>query len=395
MNLRKTAIPLSIALAMPVAFTGATQNLLVIVLPIITTLTELKISQLSPVMGIAALAFLVGGYIWPRKAIPGYRHDFLKRLLIAATASQIFFVIALYAGTRDMLSAIFLLIALFVTRFMYGLAGSGVYPIVQAWLINEHSEPGHNRHRALTHLSATVSAARIVVPLLAASLALYRPEAVLALLIVLPLAALLLLPREHIKYPPALSPAPPASRWPEATVAIPTALIHMSLGLTEFIIGPYLSVEWEITLDSTLTYTALLLAGTAVCMILTQFASLRFRPKPELILIWSPVGMACGATVAAIYPAALPAGLVLVAVSLALLLPASAAGAAAGRHQHDQASASADLYTARILGHLLGITAAGPLFEIATNLPLFAAAAIALMAIPAAAKLRQALVTHL
>jgi hypothetical protein len=168
----------------------------------------------------------------------------------------------------------------------------------------------------------------------------------------------------------------------------------MSLGLAEFIIGPYLAAEWGIALDRTPTYTALLLAGIAICMVVTQLASLRHHPDPSSLLMWAPAGMALGSALAATYPPALPLGLALVAVALALLLPASAAGTAASRSVHAQAQAGADLYTARIFGHLLGVTAAGPLFELAPRLPLATAAAIALIAIPASAGLRRALAAN-
>ncbi len=390
MNHKKVSPVSSIKLALPVAIIGTTQSLLVIALPIIVGLTELKIGQLSPILGLSALAYLVGGYLWPKQAVPGHRRQLLKRLLVAATVSQILFVAALFAGTQEILGTIALMGALFVTRFAYGLTVSGVYPTVQAWLVIEHAESKHTRHLALTQMSATISAARILIPLITAGLIIYQPEMVLVLLIGLPIAALLLLPREH----PRLvnrSPTTTVNRWPEMTIVIPTILVHMSLGLTEFIIGPYLIVEWGITFDNTMIYTALLLATIAACMMLTQLVSLRYRPNPGFLLIWSPIGIALGTTLAAIYPAALPAGLILVAISLALLLPASAAGTAAGRSPDAQTQASADLYTARILGHLLGVTVAGPLFEITSHLPLFIAAALALIAIPTSAGLRRAL----
>ncbi|SEM76543.1 MFS transporter [Nitrosomonas marina] len=391
---KKTGIDPSVKFAFPVAITGATQSLLVITLPIITALTGLKIGLISPVLGLAALAFLVGGYYWPRRAVPGRRRRLLKQLLIAATASQILFVFILYAGTVEIFGAITLASLLFITRFCYGLTVSGIYPIVQVWMVNECVNSERSRHRILTYLSATVSIVRIVVPLLAACLAIFQPVTVLLLLIGLPLLALLVLPEEITRYKnnTEISLTRSAARWPETAIAIPTLLIHMSLGLSEFIIGPYLAFEWNISLNSTLTYTALLLAVIAVCMALVQLTSLHFRPRPELILAWSPAGMACGAALAAIYPTTLPVGLILIAVSFALLLPASAAGAVINRDTRVQAHASSDLYIARILGHLLGVAFAGPLFEIAPGLPLFVAAAIALMAIPAGAELRNALI---
>ncbi len=393
MNHQKTSSVSSIALALPVAIIGTTQSLLVIALPIIVVLTELKIGQLSPILGLSALAYLVGGYFWPKRAVPGYRRQLLKRLLIAPTISQIFFVAILFVSTPEILGTIVLMSTLFATRFTYGLTVSGVYPTVQAWLVIEHAESTHARHLALTHMSATISAGRILIPLITAGLVIYQPEMVLGLLIGLPIAALLLLPREQaprVNKPPVTT----INRWPEMAIAIPTILVHMSLGLTEFIIGPYLIVEWGITLDDTMIYTALLLASIAACMMLTQLVSLRYRPNPGFLLIWSPVGIALGTTLAATYPAALPVGLILLAISLALLLPASAAGTAAGRSPDAQTQASADLYTARILGHLLGVTIAGPLFEITSHLPLFTASALALTAIPTSAGLRRALATN-
>ncbi|GJL75157.1 MFS transporter [Nitrosomonas sp.] len=380
-------------LALPAAITGTTQSLLVIALPAIIALTELNIGQLSPVLGLSALAFLLGGYVWPRRVVPGHRRQLLQRLLVVATISQILFVAVLFIGTHEMFNAFILLGALFVTRFIYGFTVSGVYPTIQAWLVSEYTESERIRHRALICMSATISAVRILIPLIAAGLIMYQSNMVLALLVGVPLAALLLLPRERAQ-PPNRSFAASVSRWPEIAITLPVVLVHMSLGLAEFIIGPYFSVEWGITLDDTLVYTALLLAGIAACMMLTQLASLRYHLQPGLLLIWSPAGMALGALIAAIYPSTLPVGLMLIAISIALLLPASAAGAVAGRSPQAQTHASADLYTARILGHLLGVTIAGPLFEIAANLPLFTAAALALIAIPAGTKLRRALTAY-
>lgn len=387
-----TAAPVSpLALALPVACTGAVQSLLVIALPIILILTGLKVGQLSPVLGLSALAFLAGGYIWPRRAVPGYRRRLLGRLLLAATASQVLFIAALFAGAQGLIGAAALMGTLFVARLAYGFTASGVFPMAQAWLVSEH--PAHTRHAALTRMSATVSAGRVLVPLMTAGLVMYWPGMALALLVVLPLAARLLLPREHAPQAGVMPPVP-EKRWPEAAIALPAALTHMSLGLAEFIIGPYLAAEWDIALDRAPIYTALLLAGIAACMVITQLASLRRHADPGSLLLWAPAGMALGAALAVAYPPALPVGLALIAVALALLLPAAAAGTAAGRGTHSQAQAGADLYTARILGHLLGVTAAGPLFELTPRLPLAAAAALALIAIPAGAGLRRALAAN-
>ncbi|MGR6035817.1 MAG: MFS transporter [Candidatus Nitrosoglobus sp.] len=391
MNQHNTALVSPIAIALPVACTGATQSLLVIALPIILTLTELKVGQLSPALGLAALSFLIGGYIWPRWGIPGYRRLLLGRLLLAATVSQLLFITALFAGAQGLIGAAVLIGTLFIARLAYGLTASGVFPTAQAWLVSEY--PAHARHAALTRMSATINAGRVLVPLMAAGLVVRWPGMALFLLVALPLAAQLLLPCEHASQA-SISPIVPARRWPEITIALPAALTHMSLGLAEFIIGPYLAAEWSIALDRTPAYTALLLAGFAACMVVTQLASLRHHFDPSSLLIWAPAGMALGATLAAIYPPTLPAGLALVAIALALLLPASAAGTAAGRSVHAQAQAGADLYTARILGHLLGVTAAGPLFELAPRLPLATAAALALIAIPAGTGLRRALAAN-
>jgi MFS family permease len=311
--------------------------------------------------------------------------------LLAAAVSQALFITALFAGAQELIGAMTLIGTLFITRLAYGLTASGVFPTTQAWLVSEY--PAHARHAALTRMSATVNAGRVLIPLMTAALVIRWPGMSLALLVALPLAAWLLLPCEHAPQADTSSIAL-AGRWPEATIALPAALTHMSLGLAEFVIGPYLAVEWGIALDRTPTYTALLLAGIATCMVVTQLASLRHHLDPHPLLMWAPAGMALGSALAATYPPALPLGLALVAIALALLLPASAAGTAAGRSVNAQAQAGADLYTARILGHLLGVTAAGPLFELAPRLPLATAAAIALIAIPASAGLRRALAAN-
>ncbi|MDN5870516.1 MAG: MFS transporter [Nitrococcus sp.] len=384
-----TASP--IALALPAACVGATQSLLVIALPLLLALTGLEVWQLSPLLGLAALGFLVGGYAWPRRAVPGQRRRLLARLLCAATISQALFVAIVFAGAHGLFGAAALTIALFAARFAYALTASGVFPTVQAWLTSEY--PAHSRHAALTRMSAAVNTGRVLVPLATAALAILWPETPLALLVALPLAACLLLPREHAAEPGMPIPIQ-NQRLPETAVVLPAALAHMSLALAEFIIGPYLSAEWGIAIERAPAYTALLLAGAAACMVTTQLVSLYKRPNPGSLLTWAPAGMALGAAIAATYPPALPVGLALVAIALALLLPALVTGAAAGRNPRGQAPASADLYVARILGHLLGVVAAGPLFELTPRLPLATAAALALVVIPSGAGLRRALATN-
>ena len=384
-----TTMPASpIALALPAACTGATQSLMIIALPTILALSELQVGQLTPVLGLAALGYLVGGYTWPRRAARGGRRRLLGRLLFAATVSQTLFVAALLAGAHGLLGTAALATALFAARLAYALTASGIFPTVQAWLLSEHPAPA--RHAALTRMSAAVNTGRVLVPLVTAALAMLWPGSALGLLVVLPLAAQLLLPHEQARLPAVPLPAP-MRRLPEAAVVVPAALAHMSLGLAEFIIGPYLTAEWGIPLDRSPAYTALLLAGLAACMVTTQLASLRLRPEPGTLLTGAPLGMALGASLAVAWPPALPVGLAVMAVAFALLVPALAAGAAAGRDMHTQASASADLYTARILGHLLGVTAAGPFFELAPRLPLGAAAAIALIVVPSGIALRRTL----
>lgn len=388
---QRTTMPASpLALALPAACVGATQSLLIIALPILLALTGLEVGQLSPILGLAALGFLVGGYTWPRRVVPGQRRRLLGRLLFAATVSQALFVAILFAGAQGLLGAAAMATTLFAARFAYSLTASGVFPTVQAWLMSEY--PAHIRHAALTRMSAAVNTGRVLVPLGTAGLTMLWPETALALLVALPLAAWLLLPREHAAEPDIAAPVP-GRRLPEAAVVLPAALVHMSLGLAEFIIGPYLTAEWGIAIDRAPAYTALLLAGVAACMVATQLASLRQRPDPGSLLIWAPAGMALGAAIAAAYPPTLPIGLALMAIALALLLPALVTAAAAGRDTRAQAPASADLYVARILGHLLGVAAAGPLFEVTPHLPLAAAAGLALLVIPGGAGLRRALAT--
>ena len=379
-----------IALALPAACTGATQSLLIIALPLILALSGLEVGQLTPLLGLAAVGYLVGGYTWPRRAAQGRRRRLLTRLLFSATLSQALFVAALLAGIHGALGAAALATALFGTRLAYALTASGVFPTMQAWLLTEH--PAQARHAALTAMSATVNTARVLIPLVTAGLAMFWPASVLVLLVALPLAAQLLLPHEHeCAEMAAVARGGRMRHLPETSVVVPTALAHMSLGLAEFIIGPYLTAEWGISLERAPAYTALLLAAAAACMVASQIASLRLRPEPAALLIWAPLGMALGASFAVYWPAALPLGLALIAIAFALLVPALAAGATAGRRPDTQASTSADLYIARILGHLLGVTAAGPLFELAPRLPLGAAAALALMVVPSGTVLRRTL----
>ncbi|WP_435106262.1 MFS transporter [Arhodomonas sp. AD133] len=378
-----------IALAMPVACAAGVQSLLVISLPAILTLTGLSVGTLSPVLGVAALGYLVGGYFWPRRVSAGGRRQLLQRLLAAAFLSKALFVGTLLAASAGWLSGVAVVVAVFTTRLGYALTVSGVFPTIQAWLAGDYEAA--DRHGAFTRLSAAVNGVRLFIPLLAAALVLRWPEAALALLMALPLTALLVLPRERMAAPAPSASHHPLRRLPEPGVALPAILTNMSLGMAEFVIAPFLASAWGIGIDSTPVYTALLLTSSATCMVVTQLITLRHQPDPRALLVWGPMAMAVGGGISAIFPPALPLGLVLVAAALALVAPATSTAAVAGRDNTDHARAGSDLYTARILGHLLGVTMAGPLFELAPRLPLAAAALVALAAIPASAGLRRAL----
>lgn len=371
-------------MGLPVAFISATQSLLVIALPLLLVLTGLKISQFSLLLGCSALAFLAGSYYWPRKVTAGYRDRLLKRLLLVAILSQILFVASMYFNISEWLGVMVLASVIFVTRFCYGLTASGVYPIMQAWLVSEYLPA--TRHAVLLKFSVVINSCRILIPLLAAGLMVFSPEIILVLLVGLPLAAWLCLPRDNPKSVDII-PVRPVNFWPQLHIIIPNVLMHTSLGLTEFIIGPYLVAEWQLPADSAAICTALLLACIAICMVLAQIASLYFAFNPARLLIFAPVGVALGALLIVMVPFAFPAGLIIMAVMTALALPALATAVAAGQ-SHQQGQASADLHSARILGHLLGVSVAGPLFEVSTNLPLIVAAAAALIVIPAIAYLR-------
>ena len=177
-------------LALCAGLLGIGQNGLLVMLPQLVTLTGLSLSVWAGLLMFGSMLFLPTSPWWGRQS---ERHG-CKVVMLASLsgylASFVVMALVVWAMASGMMSAVWGLAGLILSRTLYGLTVSGLVPAAQTWAIQRAGLD--KRMAALATISSGLSCGRLLGPPLAAMMLSVNPVAPLWLMAIAPFIALVL-----------------------------------------------------------------------------------------------------------------------------------------------------------------------------------------------------------
>lgn len=309
-------------LALVVAIQGATQVILLALIPVISARCNIGIATIGSLVAIGTLCLMLAGPLWGLVSDRYGRKPVVLAGLAGTFLAQTLFVgllLGLADGRREVTDT---LILLGVSRALYGLSAAGIYPACQAWAV-ELSD-GNPGLASLAQLSAAANLGRGLGPLLVLSGLAAGGLWSLGWLLLLPLLAMLvvtLIPtvcrRESQE-----TQAPWLNR-PLWTLFATALLATLTTGQLQLALGPVLMDFYRLNPVRASSTAALLLAGLAVWGFLLQWGLVRKLRAPQLALTAGAVLLMAGAVVlnGTLGSVGALAGLLLFVAGVALLTP--------------------------------------------------------------------------
>ncbi|WP_226643116.1 MFS transporter [Microbulbifer variabilis] len=309
---------------MVVASQGAAQVVLLTQIPLIVERCGLSLASIGGLVALGTFCLMIAGPLWGEMGDRIGRKPVLLAGLIGALLAQCLFVALLVAMSQGYLEESNALIALAISRIIYGLNAAAIYPCCQAWAIDLGEED--KRLSILSGLSAAANLGRGLGPLLALPALLAGALWPLAWLILLPLSALLLtagLPKGESHVPEVQSPD--NSSFPPGAIALfATALLGtVSVGQLQVVMGPALQDLYGLSALGASSTTAVLLAAVAICGFLVQVGLVRKLKAPQMSFMLGVTSLCTGtillsSTLGSLFAAA---GLLVFVVGVAFLVP--------------------------------------------------------------------------
>lgn len=282
----------------PLAFSagllGVGQNGLLVAIPVLVIQTNLSLSMWAVLLTLGSMLFLPSSPWWGKKiarrgskpvvlwALGGYGASFA--LLGLGSALLATHAIPPRAGIG----------LLIIARIIYGLTVSAMVPACQVWALQRAGEG--KRMAALATISSGLSCGRLFGPLCAAAMLTLHPLAPMALLIVAPLLALIMLLRL-----PGTPPQPAADRKSArlTPACLPyllcALLLSATVSLMQLGLSPALARQFATDTAAISHQVAWLLSVAAVASLIAQFGVLRpQRLTPMALLLSAGALMLCG-----------------------------------------------------------------------------------------------------
>ncbi|MFS1525997.1 MFS transporter [Microbulbifer sp. 2304DJ12-6] len=307
-----------------VASQGASQVVLITLIPLIIERSGLSLASIGALVAIGTLCLMIAGPLWGALGDRVGRKPVLLAGLAGALLAQCLFVALLVSMAQGHLEENAAFFALAASRVVYGLYAAAIYPCCQAWAVALGDQ--QKRLSILSRLSAAANLGRGLGPLLALPALIAGGLWPLAWLILLPLGALLLtmgLPKAEpaIARPDTMqnSTLPPGALALFATAFLGTA----SVGQLQMLMGPALQDIYGLSALGAASTTALLLAAAALCGFLVQVGLVRHLKAPQLSFMLGVTSLCTGtlllsATLGSIFAAI---GLLVFVVGIAFLVP--------------------------------------------------------------------------
>ena len=282
----------------PLAFSagllGVGQNGLLVAIPVLVIQTNLSLSSWAVLLTLGSMLFLPSSPWWGKQiarrgskpvvlwALGGYGASFA--LLGLGSALLATHAIPPRAGIG----------LLIIARIIYGLTVSAMVPACQVWALQRAGEG--KRMAALATISSGLSCGRLFGPLCAAAMLTLHPLAPMALLMVTPLLALIMLLRL-----PGTPPQPAADRKSArlTPACLPyllcALLLSATVSLMQLGLSPALARQFATDTAAISHQVAWLLSVAAVASLIAQFCVLRpQRLTPMALLLSAGALMLCG-----------------------------------------------------------------------------------------------------
>lgn len=345
---------------------GTGQTTLLISLPAILAETGIGYGVLSVMVALGTGLFIVSAPIWGRISdIYGRIHVVISGIVGIALSFLILTlsIQGVVSGVLDQQQAIFLM---FSARIIYGLLASGLYPAVQAWVIDD-SDPS-NRARMLSRITASINVGRLSGPLVPALLIGWGsafPIGVVSLLAMVLLTMLVILPVVSVRHDKVSGASNDnrhflgllAETWPLLLLACSVTTLF---GFLQYLAGPrlYLIVHDGITTTRLLSILMMLAALSTVIAHLV--AAQWIQRNLVMALKFGSVMLLIGSMFMVIGESLfwLASGLTISAASVALLTPAYTT-LASGQAKSQQGALTGMFSMIHTIGYTLGALLAG------------------------------------
>lgn len=386
---RNSYHPLALArLGTVVAGQSATQAVLLSLVPILSGLVGINLSQLGALMAVGTACLMIAGPLWGQLSDRVGRRPVVLIGLGGALLSQLGFSLIVLLLAREQLSISVGLTGLVLCRVLYGFSSAGVYPAAQAWAV-ELSSP-LTTHQRLARISASANGGRALGPMLVFPALLIGPLGPLLWIVILPAIGLL-----FTRSMPSPLAQPAAAMTDTQIITKPARILLLIAFLATLVVaqlqlmlGPVLLDQYQFSPTQASSGTALLMLLIVVIMGLVQWKTPGPFRHPRLALRVGASLTLLGLVVMTLSlgsPWAL-AGLGLFALGFAGLVPAYTAllSAQSGSRQGRLFGWVSLVHTS---GYTCGFLIAGWLYERALSTPLLATIGIGVLITGIALKL--------
>ncbi|MFD0387965.1 MFS transporter [Tistrella bauzanensis] len=299
------------------AVIGAGQAIQVSVIPALIAATGLDAGTLGLLVALGVAPFLVGAPLWGRVSDRLGRRPVLMIGLAGASAGHAVFAAAADLLARSMIDHDTAIAVMVVSRLMFGLAGSAIYPVGQAWAADLAGPD--RRLAAAGALAAGLSAGRLGGPALALGLLLVGPVAPLWGLAGIGAAAAVTVAvglggaaaaAGQASHAANAGPTPPSpvrvrgftARRIRLAPFVVAGIGSFAMGLMQFIFGLHAMARLDMAADTASRLVAITMAVAAVAMLVVQTRLLpRLSGRPaatatawRVALVLMPASIAIG-----------------------------------------------------------------------------------------------------
>ncbi|WP_415837438.1 MFS transporter, partial [Parendozoicomonas haliclonae] len=319
----------SLSLFVAVILQGAGQTALLVCLPLLSQTTGISYSMLTMALSVGMVMVFFAAPFWGDKSDRIGRKTVIRAGLIAMVVGYVLLAAAILLAQKGVITSEGALGIIVVSRLVYGAFVGGLYPTVQAAVMDQASK--EHGARALGSLSAAMNIGRLVGPLFGFVAVHFGVVVMCLVLAVTPLLLMIMLGHGR-QFPSAAAPATgvrPASllgivKW-GAPVFFIAVLLTAIFGALQLIVGPLMSWRLDLSPAETTEQLSWLMLTLSLITVLTYALFTRFIGQRYPLFIKTGATLllvGCFLLIQLEGGAGIWLGLSLAAVSVMLMTPA-------------------------------------------------------------------------
>ncbi|WP_281646447.1 MFS transporter [Parendozoicomonas sp. Alg238-R29] len=372
----------TLAMIIAVVLQGAGQTALLACLPLLNEITKAGYSLLTAALSAGMVMVLFTAPFW------GARSDRLGRLtviriaLLAIAVGNIVLALVVLAAEESLLSPLVVVALIFASRIVYGAFVGGLYPSVQAHILD--TTPHAQRAKALSRVSAAINVGRLLGPL-AGLVAVHWGVA--ALLVALGVAPLLLLMVMGVKAGKAEESSKeeesPNIREPLWQLCGPVFVMAVFVtgvfGVLQFSIGPVLQTRLQLSSVTTTEQLSSLMMVVSLITLIMHVICSRLMGRRHLTLLRAGATILLTGCLVLVQTESMWAiwiGLSLAAASVMMMTPAYTA-LAAEQVNHERGKMTGLLSMMHSGGYAISGIVAGAAMTLGIDMVMFGALVLA------------------